>query len=218
MAIFQSFVLVLLAAAVVPRASWGCESQLESSALQLRARNLILANEARHKRSLVEHAIMFPIMNGPNHFWTLVFDYDSNHRNEGFVIRGTVRGSLLVGSEVERSNPGLERFYFKAIADAHNLPSRRIQIEGESGQCALIDVSGWVGAKLFLKHGLTVDSVSELLKKGKPEWTLEEKSYERCFRARARDANGKSVVVIVSEKDSGANVLVTAFVESTDQR
>lgn len=216
MTIFQRLALGLLIV-LGPATSWACEAILKSSPRQISPKRLILPHATAQVQAIASESLFFAVPHGRDAFWTIIFDKDDSHKNRGHLIEGKMRDGAFLGYVVRRSSPDAEKDYFKAVARMHNLHSQTISLTREHARCESIEVNSWIEAKLLLKHGLTLHQVKTLLETAQTERIYDDGHRDPRYRVKALDGLGRSIAIVIAEKENCPNVLVTAYAESDEE-
>lgn len=215
MAIFQRFALGLLIV-LGPSASWACEEILRSSPHLIAPQRLILPPRAARVKELAADGLFLSVREKNDTFWTVVFDKDDDHRNAGYFVAGKVRPDVYVGFITRRSRRDDELDYYREVAHLHRLKNQTLHLSRAHAGCNSVEIKGWVEAKLFLKHGLKLQDVKALLETAEIERIFDSGNRDRRYRVKAVDPSGRAFLIVIAEKESCPNVLITAYAESEE--
>ncbi len=208
---------VLFVAAYGPSSVWACESLLKTSRYQITSAQLTLPDRSDLVRDITKQALIFPIPEGKNGFWTVVFDPRSNERNEGYIIQGQIRQGHYVGTRIHHARGGEEREYFRSVARMHGIRDQVLTLNRRHARCETVHVYGWVEAKLWLKHGLNPHQVKTLLESPENVRIYDDPHGDRRYRIQTHDRSGRSMAIVIAEQENCPHILITAFEEAEDR-
>jgi hypothetical protein len=204
----------LLLIVLGPSLSWACESILKSSPRQIPFSKLRLPPHADLVGEIAGHSLIFPVEEGRKGFWTVVFDPRPDQKNEGYLIEGQVRDGQYFGFSVRHTKPDDEKDFFKQVARMHGLKDQTIRLSRKHAECETVFVNAWIEAKLWLKHGLNVRDVRALLESPESVRVYDDGFRDRRYRIQTHDRRGRSIAIVIAEKENCPNVLVTAYEEN----
>ena len=208
---------VLFAGAYGPGSVWACENLLKASRYQISAARLSLPDRSGFIRDITKKVLIFPIPEGKNGFWTVVFDPRSNEKNEGYIIQGKIRQGHYVGTEVYHARGAEEREYFRTVARMHGIKDQLLTLNRPHTRCETVHVHGWVEAKLWLKHGLKAHEVKTLLESPESVRVYDDPHRDRRYRIQTHDRFGRSMAVVIAEQEHCPHILITAYEEAEDR-
>jgi uncharacterized DUF497 family protein len=213
----NSILFLLSVVAYGPSSLWACENLLKASPYQINASQLSLPDRSDLVRAISQQALIFPIAEGKNGFWTIVFDPRANEKNEAYIIQGHIRQGHYIGTTVDHARSGEEQDYFRAVSRSHGIRDQLLTLSSPQARCETLQVYGWVEAKLWLKHGLKVHQVKTLLESAKKLKVYDHNNGDRRYRFQTRDQHGRSIAIVIAEKPNCPNVLITAYEEADDR-